>query len=244
MQNLKRYILIGSFLLLTFAWGGGFIATLPEAGTTLDAQGNLGQTARNLFFHVPMWLAMYFAMFTSLYWSLKFLLLKEGDPRLLEYDIKAREAAKVGVFWGILGLLTGIVWSRVTWGRLLPDSDPYAWWMWDPKQTLALIAILLYVSYFILRQQLQRPLLRARIAAIYNLFAGFALLPLTLIIPRMTESLHPGGKEGSPLFQSQDISNEYRLYFYPAILGVIGLAWWFWQIRVSIFRFKENSNAR
>lgn len=234
----RNGILLFALLLLSFGWGNGLVASLPDPG------GNLGQTARNLFFHVPMWFAMYFAMFLSFYWSLRFLLLNEGDLRWLPYDIYAREGVKVGVFFGLLGLITGIIWSRVTWGKSLPDTDPYAWWMWDPKQTLALTAILIYLSYFLLRQQIQRPPLRARIAAIYNLFAGFALLPLTLIIPRMTESLHPGGKEGSPVFQTQDLSNAYRLYFYPALLGIILLAWWLWKIRSSLYLISQKRRER
>ena len=71
----------------------------------------LEQTARNIFFHVPMWMAM-FSMFTvSFVYSIRYL----NSPNL-SFDIKAESAAKVGVVFGFCGLLTGSLWARFTWG--------------------------------------------------------------------------------------------------------------------------------
>lgn len=218
-------------LLLSYAILAGLLKTLPQVG-------DLEQTARNLFFHVPMWFTMYLQMAISVTYSLKYL--KNARP---DDDLKAEEAARVGVFFGVLGLLTGMVWSRVTWGALMQDDNPAAWWAWDPKQTGALVGVIMYLAYFVLRGSIEDETRRARLAAVYNIFAAAGLLPLTLIIPRFTESLHPGGQDGSPVFDTKDVSTEYRLVFYPAILGFMLLAVWILELRVRLRRLEAQAEA-
>lgn len=206
--------------LLTYAILAGLLMVLPRVGT-------LGQTSRNLFYHVPMWFTMYLMMFISAGSSIA--QLKKNS---LKYDAWARETAAVGVLFGVLGLITGSIWSRVTWGALYPATDPNAWWSWDPKQTFALAAVLVYLAYFLLRGAIEDERKRARIAAVYNVFAGAALVPLTLIIPRAIGGLHPGSEDAGPLFDSKNMSDDYRIVFYPAILGFMLLACWMAELRV------------
>jgi len=208
-------LLITSVLCVAFVW------PLPPI------QG-LGWTDRNLFFHVPMWFAMYALMGISVFWSGAYLV----RPRI-EADWRARESAVVAVFFGVLGLLTGIVWSRVTWAEALPDSDPQAWWGWDPKQTFALIALLMYGAYFLLRQAAREVALRARLAAVYNVIATALVVPLTFFLPRYLGGLHPGA-EGSPAFRAEDLSAAHRVLFYLAVLGFVALGVWIWQLRLRI----------
>lgn len=218
---------IGTVVLLTYALAYGLLASLPRLV-------NLGQTSRNLFYHVPMWFSMYLLMAVSLAASLMYL-----RKARLDYDRVAREAAAVGVFFGLMGLATGIIWSRVTWGALMPDSSFAAWWSWDPKQTFALAAVLVYAAYFLLRSSVDDETKRARLAAVYNLFAAASLVPLTLIIPRALGGLHPGGADGSPVFDAKDVSNEYRLIFYPAILGFMSLGLWMTELRYRAARLRD-----
>ena len=227
----------GAIVLLAYSIFYGLTATLPNPG------GSLGQTARNLFFHVPMWFTMYLMFAISTYWSIKFLLLPEENrdyKKAFYIDTHAMNSAKVGVFFGVLGLLTGVVWSRMTWGENLPDNDFTAWWPWDPKQTLALIALFIYFAYFILRSNIPQFNNRAKISAVYNIFAMASVIPLTFVIPRMLDSLHPGSKETGPLISDEAISNEYRLIFYPAIIGFMCLALWLWNIHTRIDLLKEK----
>lgn len=214
--------------LLSYAFTVGLLRTLPRVG-------ELGQTSRNLFYHVPMWFTMYLVMFVSLFYTLRYL-----RTLRVEDDIKARVAAQIGILFGLVGLFTGIVWSRVTWGALYPDSEPLAWWSWDPKQTFALAAILMYVAYFLLRSSVDDPQKRARVAAVYNVFAGASLIPLTLIIPRMLGGQHPGAGGGGPLFDSKDMSDEYRLVFYPAIIGFMMLSLWLLELRARTEILREQ----
>lgn len=200
-------------------------ALLYGLGCTLPRVGDLEQTSRNLFYHVPMWFTMYLMMALSFYWSVRAL-----KSQALADDARAKDAAEVGVLFGLLGLFTGVVWSRVTWGQLMRDSNPAAWWSWDPKQTGALVAVMMFAAYFVLRNSVPEAGKRLRLAGVYNIFAVFALFPLTFVIPRMLDSLHPGGDEGNPLFP-KDVSADYRMVFYPSIAGFFCLALWVWELR-------------
>jgi heme exporter protein C len=207
--------------------------------STLPRVGDLGQTSRNLFYHLPMWFAMYLMMALSLGYSVAYLL--RGRPA---QDDQAAEFARQGVWFGLLGLVTGIVWSRVTWGAALRDSDPTAWWPWDPKQTLALAAVLMYLAYFVLRGALDEPRARARVAAVYNVFAGVSLFPLTYMIPRALQSLHPGGEDGNPFLDSRSIAADYRLILYPTVLGFMLLGVWMVELRTRRLALERQLLSR
>jgi hypothetical protein len=90
-----------------------------------------------------------------------------------------------GVIYGVLGLVTGAIWANYQWG------SP---WSGDPKQNGAAIAMLIYLAYFVLRGSLNEDDKKGRISAVYNIFAFFMLFPTLWILPRLTESLHPGGE--------------------------------------------------
>jgi heme exporter protein C len=126
----------------------------------------------------------------------------------------------------------------------MPDTNFAAWWSWDPKQTFALAAIIVYAAYFLLRSSVDDENKRARLAAVYNIFAASSLVPLTLIIPRALGGLHPGGVDGSPVFDAKDVSNEYRLVFYPAIVGFMCLGLWLTELRVRMAAITDITRQR
>jgi heme exporter protein C len=197
--------------LVSYALLRGLLLTLPYQSP------NLGQTSRNVFYHVPMWFAMMIMAYTSVVHSIQFL--RKGD---LTHDLKSREAGKLTVFFGILGLLTGIVWSRVTWGEAMADSDPAAWWPWDPKQTSALICVLIYLGLFLLRSSFDEPVQRAKVAAVFNIFAAASIYPLFYVVPKALGGLHPNtGTQSSAL---GSMSPEFYVVFWPAVIGFICLA--------------------
>lgn len=182
----------------------GFLISIPNIPI-------LKQTARNLFFHVPMWFAMAVCFATGLVYSIKYL----NDPQI-ELDRKAETATQVGLLFGICGLLTGSLWARFTWGT---------WWTFaEPRMNLSALGMMIYVAYFVLRTAFDDPDKRAKIAAVYNVFAATTIPFLLYIIPRQLPSLHPGA-EGNPAF-SDITAPEMRYVFYPAALGFIALAVW------------------
>lgn len=185
----------------------------------------LNETIRNLFFHVAIWFAMFIMLIVSMVYAIRYL--KSSDHT---DDIKSSEFANVGIFFGVLGVLTGMAWAKFTWG---------AWWVNDPKLNATSIAMLIYMAYFVLRSSIENPQTKGRISAVYNIFAFAAAIPLIFILPRMTDSLHPGNG-GNPGFNSYDLDNTLRTVFYPAVIAYTLLGVWFAIIRIRIQKIKED----
>jgi heme exporter protein C len=131
---------------------------------------------------------------------------------------------------GFLGIFTGMVWANYTWG------SP---WHGDPKQNGAAISTLVYLAYFVMRGSIDNEEQRARLSAVYNIFAFAAMIPLIFIIPRMTSSMHPGSG-GNPGFNMYDLDSKMRIVFYPAVAGWIMLGVWIATLRVRIRNIDEK----
>ncbi len=184
------------------------------------------ETIRNLYFHVPMWFSMMVLFGISVFYSIKYL----SNPKE-EYDLIAVESVNAGLVFYVLGLVTGMIWAKYTWG------EP---WSNDPKQNSAAIAFLVYCAYLILRNSIEEEQKRARISAIYNVFAFPIMIVLLFILPRMTDSLHPGNG-GNPAFGKYDLDNTMRAVFYPACIGWILIGIWIATLRFRI-RLIEKKN--
>ncbi len=183
------------------------------------------ETIRNLMLHVPMWFTMFFLTGMSLVQSIKFL--NKGE---MKYDLMASSAIKVGVVFCLLGLITGSIWARFTWG---------AWWVNDPQLNGAMVTFLIYLGYLILRSSIDDDQNRARISSVYAIFAFVILFILLMILPRFTESLHPG-KDGNPAFSQYDLDNTLRMVFYPAIIGWIIIGFWLYRVQLKVEKLKRK----
>jgi hypothetical protein len=80
--------------------------------------------------------------------------------------------------------------------------------------------MLSYLAYLVLRNSMEDEQKRASISAIYGIFAFVIMIVFIGILPRMTDSLHPG-KGGNPGFNTYDLDNQMRMVFYPAVLAWI-----------------------
>jgi heme exporter protein C len=222
----KSWWKVLSVIFLVYTFTAGFLIKVPIIG-------NLYQTIRNLFFHVPMWFGMMIMLITSVIYAIKYL----NKPSETS-DIYSAAYAKTGIVFGILGLVTGSIWANYTWG------EP---WSNDPKQLGAAIALLVYAAYFVLRNSIPEMDKRAKVAAVYNIFSCAILIPTIWIIPRMVESLHPGGQgvQGNPGLNGKDLDPVMRLVFWPAVFGWTLLGVWITtlRIRVEILKEKQLANA-
>lgn len=189
----------------------------------------INESIRNTYFHVALWLAMTTLLFISMVFSIRYL----NKGRLGDDDI-ASEIAKSAIFFGILGCLTGSVWANYTWG------DP---WPNDPKLNGAAIGILIYLAYLLLRSSFEDEQRKARISAVYNIFAFAVFIPIIYILPRLTDSLHPGSG-GNSTFGSYDFNNDIRKVFYPAIIGYILLGLWLAELRIRLKRINRVQEER
>lgn len=225
---IKRDILSKSWwkylcvIFLTYTVIAGFLMPVPKLEI-------LHETIRNLYFHVCMWFSMMFIFTVSLFYSLKYLYKPNED-----YDIIASQTSYVGLIFGVLGLITGSLWAKYTWG---------AWWTNDPKLNGAAIALLSYFAYVVLRNAMDDEQKRARISAVYNIFAYVMMIVFVMIYPRLSgvDSLHPGNG-GNPGFNQYDLDSHMRMVFYPAVIGWLLLCSWIASINIRTERIKRHIN--
>jgi heme exporter protein C len=67
------------------------------------------------------------------------------------------------------------------------------------------------------------------------------LIPLLFILPRLTDSLHPGNG-GNPGFGAYDLDNRMRLVFYPAVIGWTLLGFWMASLRTRILTLQQKEH--
>lgn len=179
----------------------------------------LYETIRNLFYHVPLWFAMMIVLTISVVYSLKYL-----RSNKIEDDMISSEMINSAVMLGLLGIATGSMWARHTWGT---------WWVKDPQLNGAAIALLIYLAYIILRGSMDEEQKRGRIAAVYSIFAYVMFVVFIMIYPKMHDSLHPANKD-NPSFRSYDMDHTMRMVFYPAVIGFTLLAIWIASIKIRL----------
>ena len=203
------------------------LAYTVSAGILFDVPGLpiLNETIRVLYFHVPMWFTMIFLLFLSSINAYKFI--SSGD---LYYDLKSYNYAKIGVFFGVLGIISGMIWAKYTWGTF---------WTNDPKLNGSAVGLLIYFSYFVLRNSVEDESKKGKISSVYNILAFSMLIPLIFILPRLTDSLHPGNG-GNPGFNVYDLNSQLRIVFYPAVIGFILLGVWIADLRIRILKLKNK----
>ena len=132
-QKTRRWPLyFGSFailiLIVGLSWGLAF--------APMDAKQ--GNSMRIIYLHVPtavLAMAGYYVMAIAgaigLIWRMK-----------LSF-IVMKSAAPIGAVLTFLGLFTGAVWGKPTWG---------AWWVWDARITSMTVLLLLYLGVIALQQ--------------------------------------------------------------------------------------------
>lgn len=201
--------------LLLYAVVAGFLVEVPDT--------MIRETMRNLFYHVGMWFGMFILLTIGFIYSIRYLLKFREEE-----DLVAVESVNVGLLFGILGILTGMVWASFTWG------SP---WVKDPKLNGAALGIFIYLAYLILRGSIGDPHKKAKVSAVYNILAYVLWIVFVMIMPRMAgESIHPG-KDTSPVLPMH-LEPSLRIVFYPAMLGWILLGIWIMNLRVRFRRIR------
>jgi len=144
-----------------------------------------GDVQRIFYFHVGIaWIAG-LALFVTFVCSI--LYLWRGEQR--KYDIVAAASAEIGVVFGVMVLLSGMLWARPVWNT---------WWTWDPRLTTTAITEFIYIAYLMLRGASDDPQRRARFSAVYGI-VGFASVPITFFATRWFNTIHPDLFSGTGL---------------------------------------------
>lgn len=98
-----------------------------------------------IYIHVPAYFWGYVSISIALLYSIV-LLIKSGDMNSVEKVqllAKLDNEVKISFLFLNIGLITGAIWAYVSWGN---------YWVWDPKETWALINILVLSFYFHLQK--------------------------------------------------------------------------------------------
>ncbi len=145
-----------------------------------------GVIQKILYVHVPCWFAAYAGFgLTAIGGALY---LWKNDER---FDRVAVAGAEVGVLFCTLGLISGPIWAKGTWGH---------WWAWDPRLTVTLILWFIYLAYLLLRSFTEGSARTARFAAVYGI-AGLFAIPLNYFAIELFggAAMHPDNLEQGSL---------------------------------------------
>jgi heme exporter protein C len=139
-----------------------------------------------LYVHVPCWFAAYAGFGLTAVGGA--LYLWKNDER---FDRVAIAGAEVGVLFCTLGLISGPIWAKGTWGH---------WWAWDPRLTVTLILWFIYLAYLLLRSFTEGSARTARFAAVYGI-AGMFAIPLNYFAIELFggAAMHPDNLERGSL---------------------------------------------
>jgi len=186
-----------------------------------DADQGISQ--KIFYVHVPVALTAYACFGWAAWKALRLLWL--GDER---YDLESYTAVHMGTIFGVLTLVTGSIWAKVSWG---------VWWSWSERQlVLFLILFLFYSAYFMLRYSLDPGPRRQRSSAVYALF-GVVLIPISFLAIRLAEGLiHPVvfTRDGPQM------SDSMFLTFCVCLAGMLTLAAALYSIELSGKRIDER----
>ena len=146
-RPLTRWLLVAGLALAIF----GSVYGLLYA----PADRLMGDSVRILYIHVPtVWLAMggwtgiAIASIMQIVWR---------HPLAA---VAARAIAVPGAVFTALGLITGSIWARPTWGT---------WWVWDGRVTSVLVLFFLYLAYIALANASSEKGGVSRVTAIFGI---------------------------------------------------------------------------
>lgn len=114
-----------------------FVAEILLVFLRAPIEARMGIVQKIFYFHVPSAYAMYLGAIACFLGSAAYLA-RPTDAR----DAFARAGAEAAVVFGAIVLTTGPLWGAKAWG---------AFWTWDPRLTTALLSVLIYVAYLVLR---------------------------------------------------------------------------------------------
>ncbi len=179
----------------------------------LPDEASQGMIYRIIFFHVPAAITAMLCAFVTCFTSVAYLFTKS-----LKYDAISVAVTEVGLAFLAANLVTGSIWGRIIWG---------IWWTWDARLTSALVCWLLYAGYLMLRRAIEEPTTRARISAVFNIFA-FVDVPIVIFSIKWWRTQHPqpvfwGGGSIDPAMRIIAVYNLIALIMLAVVLSLIRL---------------------
>ncbi|WP_373491331.1 heme ABC transporter permease CcmC [Parasphingorhabdus sp.] len=194
-RPLTFWFLVGGILLVLFGSAYGLLYA-PEDRL-------MGDSVRILYIHVPtVWLAMggwtaiAIASVMQIVWR---------HPLAA---VAARAVAVPGALFTALGLITGSIWARPTWGT---------WWVWDGRVTSVLVLFFLYLAYIALANASGDKGGVSRVTAIFGI-VGAINIPIINRSVVWWNSLH------QPASITTSGSSIDSAFLWPLMVNVIGFS--------------------
>jgi heme exporter protein C len=145
-------------LVIAFAAAAGVLLAydLYEMFLVLPDEAMQGAIYRILFFHAPAAIVGMTGYFVALIFSLLYL-----SSKNLRWDSLAASIIEVSLVFSLVNIVTGSIWARIIWG---------IWWTWDYRLTSALVCVLIFSGYLMLRRAIDEPTQRGRLSAALCIF--------------------------------------------------------------------------
>jgi heme exporter protein C len=181
-------------------------------------EATMGDVQRIFYYHVTSATLGLVFPYVNFFASVAYLFWRRSNPfKALSADALALASAEVTLIFVSIGLVTGMLWARASWG---------IWWAWDERLTTYLLLWLLYVSYLLLRR-FSATGESHTLAAVISVFAAVDV-PIVYMSIRWWRTQHP-----SPVFGG---GGSLDASMWPAVLWNFA-GWTMWGIFIMLFRF-------
>jgi heme exporter protein C len=203
--------LMGLTLYLIFQW--------------VPTELNQGAVQRILYFHVPVaWGSMLGIFVVS---GASFMYLWKKNEK---WDRLAVASAEVGVVFGGLMLLSGMIWARPVWA---------VWWTGEAKLTTALILFFIYVTYLMFRAYFPPGAQRQRLAAIIGVI-GAVDTPIIYFAANLWSQAHPPIITGPAADAESSLGSELGMVLLASTLTFTFIFIYLVQIRYKIRKSEDD----
>lgn len=186
-------------------------ATIHVVFFRAPVERTMGIVQKIFYFHVPSAYSMYLGATACFIGSVLYLV----KPTMAR-DALARAGAEVAVVYGAIVLTTGPLWAAKAWGF---------YWTWDPQLTTALLSVLVYVAYLVLRSFAGDGEGERKFAAALGIL-GAANLPIIHYAVQKWGGLHPVvTRKGGGGLAHPDMRLGFALGMIAFTLFTITLVW-------------------
>jgi heme exporter protein C len=199
------------------------VAAIAVVAYVAPIDADQGFSQKIFYFHVPVALTAYALFGWGAWKALRHLSKRDPDA-----DLESYVAVHLGVVFGVMTLLTGSIWAKISWGH---------WWVWSSDQlVLFLVLFLFYAAYFMLRFSVEPGPRRANLSAVYALF-GVVLIPVSFLAIRLSRDIiHP------VVFKSTgpDMSGTMFLAFCISWAAILALAATLYHVELAGKRLDQR----
>ncbi len=183
-----------------------------------------GPVAKTVFIHVPLaWCSMVAIVLVAIS-SIYYLFNKK-----LFWDNLAQSTAEVGVLFGSLALITGIIWAKPIWG---------VWWTGEAKLTTTLILILIYAAYILFRSLYTNSMQMKKIAAIIAVI-GAIDSPIIYFAANLWQEAHPVTVIGPLAREESSFGADYGITLLVSVIAFTMLFVILTRLRLKILSLEQ-----